>query len=103
MDAVCLVQLGLTGNFVEEKRDEQYAVLLRELAIGLAKRGRILGAVVRWRFHARQDDDDVLRASRFDNLSEIVLHLGDRQAAQAIVRAERDNQYTNILLQGPVE
>ena len=68
MDAVRLIERRLTGHLVEQERDERHAVVQREVAIGLPERGGVLGAVVRRRFHAREDHDDALRARGLDDL-----------------------------------
>ena len=64
MNAVGLVERRVTGDALQQERDEAHLVSLREIAIDLAKRRRVIEAVVRRRFHPREDDRDVARLAR---------------------------------------
>ena len=41
--------------------------------------------------------------ARVDDRRQVLLHLGDRQAAQAVVGAERDDEDAHVALERPVE
>ena len=59
--------------------------------------------VVGRRLHAGEDHQHLPRARGVDDLREVLLHLGDRQPAQAVVGAERDDQHPHVPLERPVE
>ena len=59
--------------------------------------------VVRRRFHAGEDDADVPRLRALDDAREVVAQLLDRQAAKAVVAAERHDQHAHVAVERPVE
>ena len=63
----------------------------------------VIDAVIRRRLHARQDHRDAARLRPLDDLREVARQLRDRQAAQAVVAAERDDQNPDVAVERPVE
>src|SRR5262245_13159209 len=104
MNAITLIQLALARDLVEKEGNHENALARGNLAERGSKCRSVLLYVVGWGFHPREDHDDVLLACARDDRREVFLHLIDRQAAQAIISAERDNQYANVTaLERPVQ
>ena len=103
MDAVGLIQLGDPRDPLEQKRDERHAVFFRQRRIRLVKGERVVDAVVRRRFHARQDHGHATGLRALDDLREVARQFRDRQAAQAVVAAKRDHQNPDVAVERPVE
>ena len=77
MDAVGLVQLGVPGNAVEQKRHEQDAMPPGDVAEGLPKRRGVLLAIVGRRLHAGEDHHHIPSLGALDDLRQVVLHFPD--------------------------
>ena len=103
MDAVALIQLRNPGHVVEQERKEHHALFVRDVAEGLAERGRVLLAEVRRRLHAGENHHGVSLARSLDDRREVLFHLRHRQSAQAVVGAERHNQDPHVAVERPVE
>ena len=103
MDAVALVQIAVPGDVLQQKRNEEDALLQRDVAERLAERRGILLTVVRRRLHPGEDHDDAAVLGALDDAREVLLHLGDRQPAQPVVRPEGDDQDADLTLERPVQ
>ena len=104
MNAVALVQLGLPGDVVEQERNER-APASRSARSRNAWRnamaysgpkfgGASMPARITTTFRSR---------ARVDDLRQVLLHLGDREPAQPVVGAERDDQDSHVPFERPVE
>ncbi len=91
MEVVRLKHFPFVRNAFEEQRHEKYALVARHFAERRAKLVDVLRAVVRGEQHADEDHARAPALRRLDDGSQIGLHLRDRQAAQAVVRAELDD------------
>ena len=103
MDAVGLVERRLPGHLVEQERNQQHMLLACDVGKRAAIRLHVLGTVVGRRLHAGEDDDDVPFLGALDDRREVLLHLVDRETAQAVVGAERHDEDANVALERPVE
>src|SRR4051812_27079738 len=104
MNAIALVERRIAGDLCEQERKKRHLVLFREIGKRLTKRYDVLGTEVRRRFHAGQQHRDVPGLRALDDRGEVLLHLRDRQSAQAVVRAKFEDENTYVgLIERPVE
>ena len=76
-------------------------VLLRQRPDRPGGTPRVVAAEVRRRFHAREDDRDAARLRALDDLRQVASQLVERQAAQRVVAAERDDRAPARRLRAP--
>jgi len=93
VDAVFLDRPGNGYQILVNHGDEGYVVLGRQRAEDPVEGGYVVRPVVGRQGDARQKHFYVCRRERRENLVEIVLGLGERQAAQSVVAAELDNHH----------
>ena len=103
MHLVRLVQLGDTGDAGQQKRHERRVVLLGKVAEHVAEVGRVDRPEVRRRLHAGQQNGRTAGLGCLNDLGEVGLHLVHRQAAQPIVRPQRQHQHPDIALERPFQ
>ena len=68
-----------------------------------AELARVRRAEIRRRLHAREQHGDAASARALDDRAEVVVEIARRQAAQAVVRAERDDEHLDPAFERPVE
>jgi hypothetical protein len=93
----------MPSDTLEQEWNESHLVSLREICIDLAKRRRVVDAIVRRRFHARKYDRDAARLGAIEYRGEILFKIVDRQSAQSVIRAERDDQHAHVAVERPVK
>jgi len=96
VDAVRLNRPRNGYQVLVDHGDERYVVLRRQRAEDLAEGANVVGPVVGRQRDPRQQHLDVCGRERPENLVEIVLALGERQAAQSVVAAELDNHHLRM-------
>jgi hypothetical protein len=75
----------------------------RQILEHLTEAHRVRGPEIRRRFHAREDHRDASALCLFDDLRQVPQHFFGRKAAEAIVRAEGEDQYADIAFKRPVQ
>src|SRR3954465_6349251 len=98
MNAVRLEEVFFLGEILEEERNERGAVTLRELGIGRLELLCVMGPIVRRQLHADEHHARARLLRLLDHRAEVLPHLLQRQAAQAVVRAELENQDRRLVL-----
>jgi hypothetical protein len=91
MNAVGSVEVGIQCDASKQERNEGYGVLCCKGGKQAVEGKRVVPAVSRRRFHAAEEDADVPVLNVFDDAREILLHRFYRHAAQAVVRAELED------------
>ena len=104
MHAIGLVQLHVSSDIGEEKRDEDELVFFRERRIHGGEGPGVFLAVVGRHLHAGEDDfrGGMARMDAVDDALEIGLGHGRIDAAQAVGRAQREHEQVDGLAQDPL-
>src|SRR5688572_33290544 len=105
MNQVLLVQLAIPANSFEQEWDQRGVVLLCQFAENALETGGVLGPEIRWDLHSRENDFDlrVLRFGLVDDRLEVRFQRFQRLTAQAIIRAELEEENIDRALQEPVD
>jgi len=103
MQAVSLIEPGVGGNTLQEKRIQRHREGFREFGIDRIEAGRVVGPVIRWREHSAQHDRDPARLQPAHNVRE--RRSGDRgiDAAKCVVGAEFHDHGVGSVRHRPVE
>ena len=103
MDAIGLIQPGITGHALQEKRIERNARPRSQPLEHGAKRIAIIGAEVRRRQHPTQQHRNSARHQRIQDGAQIRLGIARIKAAQPVIAAQLHQRRIHRLGQHPVQ
>src|SRR5438132_13453362 len=94
MDAVPLVELGISADAFQEERNQCRTVLFCDRAEDFAERADVIVVGNIWKLHAGKDDRSVGMPGPhlIDDRLEICPNLSDRHAATSVIDSEPQNK-----------
>src|SRR5262245_25348539 len=103
MNAVWLIEFGPSADACWNGGHERGVALCGGITEGLADSACLLRAQVWRRFHSDQYHRHITGLRAFDDVRQILPHLGYRQSAQSVVAAQFQNQKLDVSrLQRPI-
>ena len=101
MEAVGLVERRITGDPLEQERNQWHVVLAGQIAIHLAERRGVFGAVVGRRLHAGQNHEGSALLTALDDGGQVAPQVGDGQPPEGVVAPQRHQQDGRARLHHP--
>ncbi len=98
MNPVRLHELAVGRNTLENEGHQRHPLLGRDFPVDALEPFSVAFAIVRRKPHTDQQDPRMAGLSFRDHRADVMFHLIEREAAQAVVTAEFDDDYRGLML-----